>query len=147
MKIQRSTEMLHPLLVEKIKIIQKEIIDFHNLPIRLFETGRDHERHAYLLDKGKTKDLFSKHLYNLENDPPLLATAIDYVFYDKKWSWNLRDSTIVSWYLIFGNLVLDLFPDLEWAGVNRKSTNYCHFQLKKETLMRNLNEYPCVCPL
>ena len=119
----------------------------HNIPIRLFETGRTHERHSILINKGKTKDLASRHLYNLENDPILYSTAIDYVYFDNKWSWNLRDSTIQSWYALFGNLVLDICPELNWGGFNRKSVNYNHFELRREIIINNLELIPCVIPL
>ena len=144
MKILRSTEMLHPLLTTCVKRIASELIDVHTIPMRIFETGRDHERHDSLIKKCKTKDIVSMHLFNLENDPPLYATAIDYVFYDGRWSWNLRDSTILSWYELFGNLVLDLCPELSWKGTCRKSLNYCHFQLRQEMVINNLDKYPCV---
>jgi len=144
MKISRSQEMLHPILTECVKKIQKEIIDTHNIPMRLFETGRDFERHKMLISKGRTKDYISGHLYNLENDPPLYAKAVDYVFYDGRWSWNFRDSTIISWYNIFGNLVLDVCPELEWYANNRKSVNYSHFVLREKIIIQNLNTISCV---
>jgi len=146
MKILRTTEMLHPVLRDCIERIQKKVIDTHNAPIRLFETGRDHDRQQTLIQKGKTKDLISLHSFNLENNPPLYATAVDYVFYDGKWSWNLRDKTVQAWYELFGNLALDVCPELEWAGFNRKSINYCHFQLRYAILLENLEKIPCVTP-
>lgn len=39
-----------------------------------------------LLKRGKTQNAISRHLFNLENDPPLYTTAIDYVYFDNKWS-------------------------------------------------------------
>lgn len=144
MKIQRSLDMVHPVLAECIKRIQSNILDVHNVPIRLFETGRKHERHDMLVSRGKTKDIISSHLYNLENDPPLYTTAVDYVYFDTKWSWNLRDATTTSWYILFGHLVLDLCPELQWSGLNRKAVNYCHFQLKQEVIINVLKEVPCV---
>ena len=146
MKIQRNTDALHPILIGCVKKIQRDILDVHNIPIRLFETGRDHDRHEMLINKGKTKDIVSSHLYNLQNDPPLYATAVDYVYYDKKWSWNLRDDTVLSWYKLFGNLVLDACPELEWKGTSRKAINYCHFALKYDTVILRLNDIPCVVP-
>ena len=146
MKILRTTEMLHPILNECVSKIQKEEIINYNIPMRLFETGRLHDRHQILIQRGKTKDIMSNHLFKLDNDPPLYATAIDYVYYDGKWSWNLRDSTITAWYILFGNLVLDICPELKWEGMNRKSTNYCHFELRREVMINKLNIYPCVTP-
>ena len=147
MKIQRNTNTVHPILIKCIKIIQRDIIDGYNIPIRLFETGRNHDRHEMLLNKGKTKDLICMHIYNLENDPPLYATAVDYVYFDFKWSWNLRDSTTTAWYILFGNLVLDLCPELNWKGFSRKSVNLCHFELKQSVIKANLKEIPCVISL
>ena len=143
MKIKRSMDMLHPILIECTRKIQKEV-DQYNIPMRLFETGRSHERHKMLISKGRTKDYISGHLYNLENYPPLYAKAVDYVFYDGRWSWNLRDSTVTAWYNLFGNLVLDTCPELNWHGTNRKSINLCHFILKENVIINNLDTYPCV---
>jgi hypothetical protein len=144
MKIQRTTENLHPLMNDIVRRIQERVIHKHTAPFRLFETGREKERHSTLIQRGKTKDLICKHLYNLENDPPLYATAIDYVYYSGKWSWNLRDNTISSWYILFGNLVLDECPELVWAGMNRKATNYSHFELNQTVVIDKLGKYPCV---
>jgi hypothetical protein len=146
MKIKRTFETSHPLIIscsERIESIIKE----HKIPIRLFETGRNHERHQMLIRKGKTKDIISSHLYKLDNEPPLYSTALDYVFYDGKWSWNFRDSTILAWYQLFGNLVLDACPELSWGGfINRKSVNYSHFILRRTVIMDNLEQIPCVVP-
>lgn len=144
MKIKRTTDILHPILIDCVRRISTEIIDAHNMPIRLFETGREHDRHEMLISKGKTKDIISRHLFNLKNVPPLYATAVDYVFFDTKWSWNLRDTTTNSWYILFGNSVLDLCPELQWSGMNRKSVNYCHFEIKRQVLIDNLKNIPCV---
>jgi len=144
MKIQRSIDNLHPILADYTRTIQRNVIDAHNMPIRLFETGRNHDRHEMLLNRGKTKDIVSRHLYNLKNVPPLYATAVDYVYYDKGWSWNLRDSSVVSWYILFGNLVLDMCPGMQWRGTNRKAVNFCHFELQREVILSNMSEYPCV---
>ena len=146
MKILRTTEMLHPVLIKSVNKIQK-IIDQHNIPMRLFETGRTHKRHSILISKGKARDVISRQRFNLENDPPLYATGLEYVYYDNRWSWNLRDSSIKAWYELFGNLVLDACPELEWGGFNRKSTNYCYFQLRYAILVDNLDSIPCVTPL
>jgi len=146
MKIQRNTHFLHPMAIECTKRIQQAVIDAHRAPMRLFETGREHDRHAMLIQRGKTRDIMSRHLYNLENDPPLYATALDYVYYVNKWSWNLRDSTISAWYIVFGNMVLDVCPELQWGGQKRKATNYCHFELKESVIIDNIDKYPCVVP-
>lgn len=146
MKILRSTEMLHPILQDCVSRIQKEVILKHSIPMRLFETGRMHDRHQVLLQRGKTKDILSKQLFNLENDPPLYAMAVDYVYYNEKWSWNLRDATIQAWYIMFGNLVLDACPELSWGATRRKSTNYCYFELRRAVMVENIEIFPCVTP-
>lgn len=146
MKILRTTEMVHPILLDCVSRIQNEVIIKHTTPMRLFETGRTHDRHNTLIQKGKTKDIISRHLFNLENIPPLYATAVDYVYCDDKWSWNLRDSSVTAWYILFGNLVLDACPELSWSGIERKSINYCHFQLKESIIRNNFDKFPCVVP-
>lgn len=146
MKTLRNLDMLHPIAVQCVKRIQSEVIDKHNMPFKLFETGRDNDRHTMLISKGKTRSYVSGHLYNLENTPPLYATAFDYVYYDKKWSWNLRDTTISAWYQTFGNLTLDACPELKWSGLDRKAINYCHFELRHAIVLENLDKYPCVAP-
>jgi hypothetical protein len=145
LKVQTENYMLHPILSEYINSIEIHVIEKHKAPFRLFETGRTHGRHQELLNRGKTQDAISAHLYNLDNDPPLYATAIDYVFHNgKSWSWNFRDSTISSWYSLFGNLVLDVCSGLTWGALNRKSMNYTHFQLKQDIILDNLDHYQCV---
>jgi hypothetical protein len=144
MKIIQEIDILHPLLIESVQRIQKNVINAHRIPIKLFETGRTSERHNALIQKGKTRDAISMHLFNLENDPPLYPIAVDYVYYDGKWSWNLRDSTVQSWYVLFGNLVLDVCNELKWGAYNRKSVNFCHFELRQSVIIDNLDMFPCV---
>lgn len=146
MQVHTNLEYTHPLLTEAIQKINNEVIAGHKMPFKVFETSREHDRHRVLMMKGKTRNPISRHLFNLENDPPLYCTAVDYVFYDGKWSWNIRNSTIQSWYVLFGNLVLDKCPELDWGGANRSSVNYCHFQLKEGIVINNLDKIPCVIP-
>lgn len=144
MKTDRSLKNVHPILVRAVRTIQADVIDTHKMPMRLFETSRSKERHKMLVSKGKTKNIISSHLYDLEHNPPLYSTALKYVYFDTKWSWNLRDSTINAWYILFGNLVLDTCPELQWSGLDRKAVNFCHFELRQEIVLKNLKEYPCV---
>lgn len=144
MKILRSLDMLHPILRSNVKKIQKEVIDTHNIPVRLFETGRTNERHRNLMDKGREFSLVSPHLFRLNNNPPLYATAVSYVFFDDRWSWNMRDFTIKSWYTLFGNLVMDACPNIQWGGLMRKNMNLTLFVLKQRALRDNYEEFPCV---
>lgn len=137
-------EFLHPILQELCIKIQTEVIRKHDMPFKLFETGRSSERHQHLLSKGRTQDIFSHHLYDLEITPNLYSVAVDYVYYDGKWSWNLRDKTITAWYELFGNCVLDLCPELSWNAYNRKRSNFNHFELRKEVIEENFDKFPCV---
>ena len=145
-QVNSSLELLHPILREICIKIQSDVIIKHSMPFRLFETGRSEERHQHLIDKGKTLNIFSKHLYDfkISETEPLYSAAVDFVFYDGKWSWNFRDQTIMSWYMLFGNLVLDKCPELIWDGTNRKKTNYTHFELREEIIVENLDKYPCI---
>ena len=144
MKVLKDTSMLHPILIDVVKRIQAQVIDKHNAPIRLFETGRQHDRQQSLLHKGQTQNIISKHLYDLTLNPPLYATAVDYVYYDERWSWNLRNSTVASWYTVFGNMVLDICPELIWGGCVRKSVNFTHFELREKIIYENIEKYPCL---
>lgn len=144
-QVQNSIEMLHPILIECAVRIQTEIIGKYNIPIKLFETGRSFERHQHLLSKGRTQNIISKHLYDLNNEEmPLYSEAVDFVFYDGRWSWNLRDSTTAAWYILFGNLVLDKCPEIKWSGNDRKSQNFTHFELRKDVVIENFGKYKCV---
>jgi len=59
MKIIRTVEMAHPILKSCIDRIQRELIDYHSIPMKIFETGRVHDRHNVLINRGKTKDIMS----------------------------------------------------------------------------------------
>lgn len=143
-KIITTLDNTHPILADYIKRIDVNIIKRYNIPMRLFETSRTQARHEMLLNKGKTNDMLSMHLFNPDSDPVKYSLAVDYVYYKNKWSWNLRDNTIRSWYVLFGNLVLDECPELIWAGMKRKSVNYNHFELKRDAALDNYDTIPCV---
>lgn len=143
-KIIKDLRVVHPLLKTAHHRIQKEVIDAYNIPMRLFETGRTTERHMQLVNKGKENSLISPFIFNLESDPILYSTALSYVYFDQKWSWNLRDGTIRYWYLLFGNLILDECPELEWGANNRKNQNFSLFSLNSVTVNSNQNKIPCV---
>jgi hypothetical protein len=145
--VTNSLDMAHPILRELCNKINAQVIAKHNAPFKLFETGRTHERHQSLISKGRTQNIFSKHLYYLDGETPMYSIAVDYVFYDGKWSWNLRNQTVLSWYLLFGNLVLDCCSELQWGGNFRKTTNYTHFQLKEDVVLENIDTYPCILHL
>ncbi len=144
MKVNRETNMLHPVLLGCVLRIQRQIIDPHSMPIRLFETGRTPERHQELITRGKTTDIMSNHLYDLDVYPPLYTTAVDYVYYDSRWSWNVRNSTVLHWYKLFGNMVSDICTELYWKGLDRNNANYNHFELTPEIILEHMDKYPCV---
>ena len=144
--IDRSTEFVHPLLKNSIEKIQKRVITKHNAPFRLFETARDHERQQKLLSTGKCQTPITGHLFDFTSTPKLYCTSVTYVYYDNRWSWNLRDTSIACWYRLFGNLVLDVCPELLWGGSDRKATDYTLFSLSSEVIYNNLNQYPCILP-
>lgn len=146
MRVIKDLNMVHPVLRKVQGRIQEQVISKYNAPFRLFETGREHERHQSLISKGRTKDVMCRHLFDLENDPPLYATAVDYVYFGSEWSWNLRNAVTYHWYTLFGQLVLAACPELEWAGLNRRCTNYNHFQLRMEVIVDHIDIFPCVVP-
>lgn len=131
----RDTNVLHPVLQRIIPVIQRDIIDLHNIPMRIFETGRTVVRQQELVNKKKTRTLVSRYLYNLACSPPLYSSAISYVFYDTSWSWNVRNLLIRRWFELFGELVMDRFSDrLEWGGYWRRYVDYTYFQVKQGCL-------------
>ena len=144
MKIHRTTEYSHPILIDCINKIEKDVLQKYNAPFKIFETARTHERNRNLIAKGKTNSVMNTHLFDLRNDPPLYATAVDYVYFNGKWSWNLRDATITAWYKLFGNLVLDVCPELYWKGTNRRSMNLTHFELRQIVILDSIDKIPCV---
>ena len=127
MNVCRSREMLHPVLADRVRQIESEVIARHNMPIRLFETGRTLARQRQLIKRGRDTTMVSAHVY-----VPFryeMVCAVDFVFYDQAWSWNLRDQRVKRWYQLFGRLVSDLCPDLTWAGDNVYQQDYTHFEM------------------
>ena len=144
--VNRNIDSCHPLLQESIQKIQT-LIRKHNLPFCLFETERSHERQEWLLKTGKMKFPNSGHMCNLDNSPPLYTTTVAFVCkQDGRWSWNLRDSTTQAWYKLFGNLVLDVCPELAWGGLDRHNQDYTSFQLRSQIIYSSLDTFPCVLP-
>lgn len=131
----RAVNVLLPTLQKIVPIIQRDIIDLHNIPMRLFETGRTNARQQELISKKKERTLVSRYLYDLGHSPPLYSSAVGYVFYDDSWSWNIRNLLVRRWYELFGELVMDRFGDrLEWGGYWRRYVDYTYFQLKRSWL-------------
>lgn len=133
-QILRDTKLLHPILREAHSQVQQQVIEKHRAPFRLFETGRLIERQASLVRKGKAPSLTSRHFFRIDTEPKVLSTAIVYVFYSGRWSWDLRSATVKAWYQLFGELVLDLCPDLFWGGYRRNNVDYTYFEIRQAVL-------------
>lgn len=133
---QRDLELLHPNLRESVHIIQEEIIGRHRAPFKVFETGRLMERQKFLLGKRKARSAFSRHFYSFETDVKCYSTAVDFVYYDTRWSWDIRSTLVRRWYQLFGELVLTRCSNLEWGGYWRQGVNYTHFQLNQKELLK-----------
>jgi hypothetical protein len=131
----RAVNVLHPVLQKIVPVIQREIIDPHNIPMRIFETGRTVARQQELVTKKKARTLVSRYIYDLGCSPALYSSAISYVFYDTSWSWNIRNLLIRRWFELFGELVMDQFSDrLEWGGYWRRHVDYTYFQVRQSWL-------------
>ena len=133
-QILRDPKLLHPILLDCHTRIQKQILGKYNCPLRLFETGRLVERQAVLVRKGKSTTLVSRHFFRIDTEPKVLSTAVDYVYHQGHWSWDLRKASIKAWYELFGELVLDICPELDWGRNNRYRADHNHFELKQEIL-------------
>lgn len=126
----RDIEVLHPVLQNCVERIKKGVIERHSAPFRLFETGRTPSRQESLYKKGKVLSLDSQQFFDVEADPPQYATGFNYVYFDGDgWSWNVRDAKIKAWYMLFGELVLDICPEVRWGGYDRKGVDYTYFEL------------------
>lgn len=135
-QVLRDVELLHPLLREHVRRIQHEIVDRHSMPFRLFETGRTRERQADLVEKRRARTLISQQFFDLDKTPALYSTGFNLVHFSRRWSWDVRNRTILAWYQLVGELILDLVPDLEWAGYWRSCSDYTYFQLRRSVLVR-----------
>ncbi len=135
-QVLRDVELLHPVLREHVRRIQHEIVERHSMPFKLFETGRTRERQADLVEKRRARTLVSQQFFDLEREPAMYATGFNLVHFSRRWSWDVRNRTILSWYQLLGELVLDLVPDLEWAGYWRSCSDYTYFQLRRSVLVR-----------
>lgn len=105
----------------------EDLILYHRLPFKRFETLRTLERQAYLFQQGTTKTMQSKHLPGIDNK----SRAVDYVLYiDNKWTW---DSKYRFYYNFFGALVLNNFPKkIRWGGSFKSFYDGPHFELIDE---------------
>lgn len=127
-----STEIeRHPnLLDEKLLVIYQDIVDniitFHRLPFKLFETLRTKERQQKLFDDGFSKTLNSRHLPNKLGK----SEAMDIVVYiDGKWSW---DNKHLFYYEFLGSKIMEKYSGiLKWGRDFKSFKDYPHFELIK----------------
>ncbi len=116
------------LLTDEMKEIcekVEELIAWHKLPFKRFETLRSLKRQEYIFSQGHTKTMNSKHLPG----PDGKSRACDYiVFINNNWSW---DNKYRFYYNFFGNLVLYTFPNrISWGGSFKGFFDGGHIQLK-----------------
>lgn len=102
------------------------LIEEHEMPFHVFETGRTIERQKLLVEQRKERALITDLYFSLDK-PIKLSTAIKIVYYKDHWSWDIRNSTIKAWYLLLGELTLDSTNDIGWGGTWRKHQDYTHF--------------------
>lgn len=111
-------------LVPELKDIVNQLmtdLNYHNIPAVVFETGRSLKRQKYLLKRGTSRTLKSKHL---------LGRAVDIVVLDSenKPTWKEK---YLYYYLMIGALGVYKYG-LRWGGNWRTIKDYPHFYLDKK---------------
>lgn len=122
-KIERHQNLLCDEMLELYQRIMDEVVVYHRLPFKLFETLRSPERQRYLVDSGFSKTMHSRHLPNSTGK----SEAFDLVlFIDNKWTW-----TPLHFYDFLGKSVLEKFGNkITWGGNFKNFYDGCHFELK-----------------
>ena len=137
-RIIRDLDYLHPELREIVAAIDEHVIVPHRVPIRLFETARTEERQLSLVRMRKANTVITRFVFNLDQSPPVYSTAVSYVHFVDRWSWDLRTRLIKRWYELFGELVIDLFGDrLFWGGDRRVGEDLTYFELSDQFCREN----------
>ena len=117
-RVDRSLDSLVP----KLKGICLDIngmIKYHRLPLRVYETGRSVERQRWLVGRGASKTMRSKHLK---------GRAVDYVVkINGDWSWKKEHH---FWIEILAKVVKNKFPELKWGGSFKNFYDFPHYQLR-----------------
>lgn len=123
-QIERHINLLDDKL-KPIAIWIEDTIQYHRLPMKRFETLRYLERQKYLLSKGYSKTLNSRHLPNEFGK----SEAVDYVVnIDGMWSWANEHK---FYYDFLGALVRHRYGDkIMWGGDFRTFYDGPHYQLK-----------------
>lgn len=98
-----------------------QLVSYHKLPMRVFETYRSESRQQTLVAKGYSKTMKSKHLE---------GKAVDIVCYiDGKWTW---DSKYLYYYNFLGGIVEEkMGNDIMWGGNFNGFYDGAHFELKE----------------
>lgn len=131
----RSRRLLHPHMITIVNYIEHRIIKVHRAPFKLFETARTPERQAFMTKSKNMPDPRSfPHSFDLDVDPPLLSTAVTFVFYNDSFSWDLRSRLVRTWYEWLGVMVTERCPDIEWGGDWRRGQDVTHFQLRRHKI-------------
>ena len=123
-QIERHINLLDDRMLEYAEKIEALIFQ-HKLPIKRFETLRYPERQAYLVEKGYSKTLKSRHLPNKYGK----SEAVDYVvFIDNRWSWDIAHH---YWFEFLGELVMDNYSShIQWGGRWKSFRDLPHYQLR-----------------
>ena len=115
-EIKRDIKLLVPELQGKI-ICLLDLLEKHNIPMKIFETLRTAKRQEELFKKGFSKTLKSKHIEGRACDMV--------VHFDEKWSWA---NEYIYLYKMMGCLV-EKIGGLTWGG-SWKWKDYAHIELK-----------------
>ena len=97
-----------------------ELVNYHRLPFRVFETVRSIDRQKVLVKRGYSKTLKSKHIE---------GKAADFVvFIDGKWTW---ESKYLYYYNALGGIVEEKLGDFVTWGGSWSWYDGPHYELKE----------------
>jgi len=124
--IIRDPKQLNP-FTEALWIKQEGIIIIYNLPFRLFETFRTHERQVELLNSNPPVT-WTQHSKHEDGDAwDVAKNNID------GWSWKEED---IFWYQVLGILTINLISGLRWGAdwngknfwFDERTRDYGHYE-------------------
>lgn len=126
--IEKHPNLLDDKLLTIYNDINDNILTYHRLPFKLFETLRTPERQQYLFDQGNSKTLNSRHLPNKLGK----SEAMDLVLYiDNKPTWDLKYK---FYYDFLGAIVLHKYKnELRWGGNFKSFYDGPHYELLNKT--------------
>lgn len=116
------------LLDERLREIAEkleELLAYHRLPFKRFETLRTVERQKYIFEAGHTKTMNSRHLPNKMGK----SEAVDYVlFINNKLSW---DNKYKYYYDFLGGMVNERWGEkIRWGGNFKSFYDGPHLELR-----------------